>query len=628
MGLRGTIPKDVGNLSFLSFFDISENSFHGHLPGELGRLRRLKSIIFGFNEFSGKIPTSFRILTKLEFLLLSDNYFTGSIPRDIGYLPKLKILAISNNNISGFIPSTIFNISSLQRIELSNNNLSPSLPMDMCNNLSKLQGLYLSQNRLGGKLPTTLPKCTELQEISLSLNEFTGQIPQGIRNLSKLQLLYLGGNSLTGELPDTIFNISSLVEFDLSYNIVSGVLPKGLCRRNPRLEVIYLSSNRLTGNISSGLSHCKALKELDLSINNFTGSMPIDINDALCGAPQFHVRKCKSPKKSRKTEILLKYVVPPIASLVIVVAFLVGLLRCKNKSRQLPIQCDAPPGVTHRRISHQEILCSTNYLCEENLIGKGGLGSVYKGIFTDGMVASVKVFNLEQQGAFKSFNAECEALHNIRHRNLVKIISSCSKLDFKALVLQYMPNGNLDRWLYSHNYCLDIVQRLCIMIDVASAVEYLHHSCSTPVVHCDLKPSNILLDEDMVAHVSDFGIAKLLMENKSMAQTKTIGTIGYMAPEYGSAGIVSPMVDGYSYGILLMETFTRKKPTEDLFQGELSLKHWVCEAFPNEILEVADANLLRGEEEYFAATNNCLSSLLGLALECTADSPEERVHMN
>ncbi|XP_059665084.1 probable LRR receptor-like serine/threonine-protein kinase At3g47570 isoform X2 [Cornus florida] len=846
MGLRGTIPKDVGNLSFLSFFDISENSFHGHLPGELGRLRRLKSINFGFNEFSGKIPTSFRILTKLEFLLLSDNYFTGSIPRDIGYLPKLKILAISNNNISGFIPSTIFNISSLQRIELSNNNLSPSLPMDMCNNLSKLQGLYLSQNRLGGKLPISLPKCTELQEISLSFNEFTGQIPWGIGNLSKLQLLYLGGNSLTGklpdtifnisslvdldlsynklsgglpkglchrnprleftvlsqnqlggklpaslskctelrdislsfneftgqmpqgignlsklqvlhlsynnftgsipsdigylrklkvlyirnnsisgfipstifnisslqrigltnntlsgtlpvdmcnnlskleelhiarnqlggklptslpkctelrdialsyneftgqmpwgisnlsklhilylggnsltgELPDTIFNISSLVEFDLSYNKVSGVLPKGLCRRNPRLEVIYLSSNRLTGDISSGLSHCKALKELDLSINNFTGSMPIDINDALCGAPQFHVRKCKSPKKSRKTEILLKYVVPPIASLVIVVAFLVGLLRCKNKSRQLPIQCDLPPGVTHRRISHQEILCSTNYLCEENLIGKGGLGSVYKGIFADGMVAAVKVFNLEQQGAFKSFDAECEVLRNIRHRNLVKIISSCSNLDFKALVLQYMPNGNLDRWLYSHNYCLDIVQRLCIMIDVASAVEYLHHSCSTPVVHCDLKPSNILLDEDMVAHVSDFGIAKLLMENKSMAQTKTLGTIGYMAPEYGSAGIVSPMADVYSYGILLMETFTRKKPTEDLFQGELSLMHWVWESFPNEILEVADANLLREEEEYFAATNNCLSSLLGLALECTADLPEERVHMN
>ncbi|XP_059668829.1 probable LRR receptor-like serine/threonine-protein kinase At3g47570 [Cornus florida] len=253
-------------------------------------------------------------------------------------------------------------------------------------------------------------------------------------------------------------------------------------------------------------------------------------------------------------------------------AFPPGLdsLICKNKSRLLPIQCDSPPGVTHRRISHQEILCSTNYLSEDNLIGMGGLGSVYKGVFADGMVVAVKVFNLVQQGAFKSFNAE-----------------------------------------------------LCIMIDVASAVEYLHHSCSTPVVHCDLKPSNILLDEDMVAHVGDFGIAKLLMENKSMAKTKTLGNIGYMAPEYGSAGIVSPMADVYSYGILLMETFRRKKPTEDLFQGELSLKHWFCESFPNEILEVADANLLRGEEEYFAATNNLflvMSSSSSVSTATAADS--------
>ncbi|KAL8507859.1 hypothetical protein ACS0TY_018415 [Phlomoides rotata] len=134
-----------------------------------------------------------------------------------------------------------------------------------------------------------------------------------------------------------------------------------------------------------------------------------------------------------------------------------------------------------------------------------------------------------------------------------------------------MPNANLEKWLYSHNYFLDVNQRLDIMIDVASALEYLHHGYSTPIVHCDLKPSNVLLDEDMVAHVSDFGISKLLGEEQSTVLTNTLATLGYIAPEYGLEGLVSTRCDVYSYGVMLMETFTRKRPNDDMFGGDLSL---------------------------------------------------------
>lgn len=164
------------------------------------------------------------------------------------------------------------------------------------------------------------------------------------------------------------------------------------------------------------------------------------------------------------------------------------------------------------------------------MLGTGGFGSVFKGTLSDGTNVPIKVFNLQLEKAFKSFESECKVLCNIRHWNLVKIFSSCCNTDFKALVLEFMPNGNLENWLYSHNNFLNILQRLDIMIDVASAFEYLHHGHSTPVVHCDLKPSNILLDENMVAHVSDFGIAKLRGDEFSMTQTSTMATIGYMAP--------------------------------------------------------------------------------------------------
>nr|XP_004236659.2 probable receptor-like protein kinase At5g18500 [Solanum lycopersicum] len=134
-----------------------------------------------------------------------------------------------------------------------------------------------------------------------------------------------------------------------------------------------------------------------------------------------------------------------------------------------------------------------------------------------------------------------------------------------------MLNGTLDKWLYNHNFFLDMLQRLSIMIDVASAIDYLHNGYSTPVVHCDLKPSNVLLDNEMVGHVSDFGIAKLLGAGEDFVQTRTIATIGYITPEYGQDGIVSTSCDVYSFGIVIMEMFTRRRPSDEIFTGEMNI---------------------------------------------------------
>ncbi|XP_059637183.1 receptor kinase-like protein Xa21 [Cornus florida] len=263
---------------------------------------------------------------------------------------------------------------------------------------------------------------------------------------------------------------------------------------------------------------------------------------------------------------------------------------------------------------------ATDGFSESNLLGMGSFGSVYKGTLTDGKILAVKVFNLQQETAFKSFDTECIILRNIRHRNLTKVISNCSNFDFKALILEYMPNGSLEKWLYSHNYFLDILQRLDIMIDVMCALAYLHHDYSTCVVHCDLKPNNVLLDQDMVAHVSDFGIAKSLEKGESIALTKTLAAFGYIAP-------VSTRCDVYSYGIMLMETFTRKKPVDEIFTGGMSFKSWVNQSLPNAIIHVIDSNLLKPEEAHFPAKLQCLSSLMELAQNCSAESPQERINM-
>ena len=189
------------------------------------------------------------------------------------------------------------------------------------------------------------------------------------------------------------------------------------------------------------------------------------------------------------------------------------------------------PLATWRRTSYLDIQRATNGFDECNLLGKGSFGSVYKATLSDGTNVAIKVFHLQLERAFKSVDSECEILRNVRHRNLIKIISNCCNIDFKALVLEFMPNGSLEKWLYSHNYFLDIQERLNVMIDVGSALEYLHHGYSPSVVHCDLKPSNILLDKNMVAHVSDFGISKLLGDGENFeTRTMTMATVGYMAP--------------------------------------------------------------------------------------------------
>ncbi|XP_071905954.1 probable LRR receptor-like serine/threonine-protein kinase At3g47570 [Coffea arabica] len=212
----------------------------------------------------------------------------------------------------------------------------------------------------------------------------------------------------------------------------------------------------------------------------------------------------------------------------------------------------------------------TEGFSERNLIGMGAYGSVYKALINGSDVA-VKVFNLQIEGFY-----------------------------------------------------MDFLQRLDVMIDVASALDYLHNGYSIPVLHCDLKPSNVLLDENMVAHVSDFGNAKLLGMGESMSQTQTLATLGYMAPEYGSEGLISKKCDIYSFGIMSMETFTRRKPTNEMFSGDMSLKDWINASWPDTVSEVIDAHLMRLEKDLTGMVQHT-SLIMEVTFKCSAELPEERI---
>lgn len=227
---------------------------------------------------------------------------------------------------------------------------------------------------------------------------------------------------------------------------------------------------------------------------------------------------------------MLKYILPPFISAIILVIIAIIIIEKRKARNVTPEPVGASIGIAWRIISYNELVQGTNSFSETNLLGRGSSGSVFKGTLSNGLGIAVKVFNLELKSSTQRFEIESKILGSIRHRNLARVVGCCSTVDFKALILVYMPNESLDKWLYSDNYRLDLVQLLDIAIDVALALEHLHHGHTYPIVHCDVKPSNVLLDEDMTACLSDFGISKLFDEGEVVTHTKTIATIGYIAP--------------------------------------------------------------------------------------------------
>nr|WAU86964.1 birch protein [Betula platyphylla] len=639
--------SSLSNLAYLRTLDLSGNQLNDILPSSIGNLSTsLQKLYLDNCNIKSSIPRDIGNLSNLIALSLLFNELVGPIPITVGRLQMLQGLFLQGNRLEGHIPSDLCHLKSLFKLDLSSNKLSGDIPICM-DNLTSLGYLYLDVNKLSSTIPLNLWSVTNLLEVNLSSNSLSGSLPLEIGNTKALMKLDLSSNILSGDIPTTIGGLKNLVNLSLSCNGLEGSIPEsfgGLVS----LEFLDLANNNLSGEIPKSLEALSYLKYLNVSFNRLQGKIPVGgpfvhfsatsfmSNDGLCGSPRLQVPPCKegvSRSKKTATACILKYVLPTIGLTMLVVALILVWTRCRKRNAKLSMETKALPLTTWRIISQQELLQATEGLSAKNLLGKGSFGSVYQGTLSDGMVIAIKVFNLEVEGAFKSFDTECQVLRNIRHRNLVKIITTCSNMDFKAFVLEYMPNGNLEKWLYSQDHCLSFFQRLNIMIDVASALEYLHHGYSTPIVHCDLKPNNILLDEDMVAHVADFGIAKLLGDGDSLMHTMTLATIGYMAPgdvfslqlEYGSEGIVSTRGDVYSYGILLMETFTRKKPTDDMFAGEMSLKRWVEESSLLLVTKVVDEYLLKTERDY-ASMENCMSSIMGLALQCCAELHEQRIN--
>ncbi|XP_039144088.1 receptor kinase-like protein Xa21 [Dioscorea cayenensis subsp. rotundata] len=638
--LTGTIPSGIQRLVNLYDLRIPYCNLVGEIPDEIGKLASLQRLHLTGNKLTGQIPFSIGNLTLLNELYLFENYLEGPIPASIGELQQLRLLVLYGNRLNGSIPKEVFNLQYLsQQLDLANNLLEGPLPAEV-GGLNNLMRFIVYGNMLSGQIPTTLGQCEVMEYFSLGNNLFQGTIPHTISNMKGLKTLDLSRNKLSGAIPPSFGNLTVLEQVDLSDNDLSG----------PVLE---------------SFGDLKHLFYLNLSYNKLRGEVPVrgvygnstEIslfgNKELCGGiSELHLPACptiKAIKKSKRSYLWLKVVIPITVSAALILAlFALAYQKRKAKKESLNSHLEEQ----YPRVTYEELAKATEGFSSENLIGSGKYGSVYKGSLGDNQkMVAVKVFKLQERGASKSFLTECEALRSIRHRNLIKIITSCSSIDregrdFKALIFEYMPNGSLDQWLHpadselQQSNHLNLAQRLNIAIDIADALDYLHNSCQPPVVHCDLKPSNVLLDNDMAAHVGDFGLAKFLAEavSKSLQDSSSSiaikGTVGYVAPEYGAGGQVSTSGDVYSYGIMLLELLTGKRPTNDLFKDGMSLRKFVEAGDTSEQnMEIIDRTILsdvRGDEvtnNDIMKINECLVSVLNVGLACSDPSQRNRMNM-
>ncbi|GKC75082.1 kinase-like domain-containing protein [Tanacetum coccineum] len=458
-------------------------------------------------------------------------------------------------------------------------------------------------------------------------------------NILDLSYNYLSGNiSILGEC----IGLSTL---NLRGNIFQGIIPLSLSSL-AGLEVLDISHNNLSGKIPQFLDKWNSLEFLNLSFNDFEGQVPIVGvfanasafsvlgNNKLCGGLVIlELPKCKGKgrKKKRFPFFILVIVIAPALLIVLCCVYLL----CKKKRNSQPSQ--SLGNERFLKVSYSDLLKATDGFSRTNMIGEGGFSSVYKGILDsdDDKFVAVKVLHLQNRGAHKSFLAECEAWRNIRHRNLLKIITSCSSTDFqgndfKALVYEFMSNGSVHDWLHSsaNTSKLNLLQRINILRDVATALDYLHNRCQTTIVHGDLKPSNILLDADMVAHVGDFGLARLLGTDLNQnSSTGVKGTIGYAPPEYGIGSEMTSSGDVYSFGILLLEVMTGKKPTDGMFNEGLSLHKFAYMALPDHVIDVIDndAIVLQSTEANAKKVEECLIATIKIGVSCSLDSPPQRM---
>ncbi|KAK7814404.1 mdis1-interacting receptor like kinase 2 [Quercus suber] len=675
--LTGSIPEELESLRYLKVFQLIGNNLSGAIPASIGNMANLVDLQLSDNFFTGAIPPSIGNLSYLENLLLYENQLTGSIPASIGNMANLVDLQFSYNNLIGSLPQEITNLTNLRSLQLSENKFTGHLPQHLClgGSLEKFSAI---NNHLTGPIPKTLKNCSSLFRVRLDGNQLIGNITEAFGIHPNLNYIDLSDNHLYGELSSKWGQCRNLSSLKVSNNKISGSLPPGLSEASQlgslqslenldlswnmligeippqlgdmlRLEILYLSHNNLSGSMPSTFDDISSLTSIDISYNKLEGPIPnqkafreasdeaFRNNKGLCGNAT-GLKACPKPIQNpygkRGNKFVLKILIPVLAS-IFLIFIIVGVLRIscqrvKNtEAKPREIQNDEIFAIWSfdGKMVYENIIEATEEFDSKYCIGVGGYGSVYKAeLPTSQVVAVKKLHSLPNGEEFnqKTFISEIHALTEIRHRNIVKLYGFCSHPRHSLLIYEYLEGGSLVHLLNNEEQAkaFDWIKRGNVVKDVANALSYMHHDCSLPIIHRDISSKNVLLDLECVAHISDFGTARLLKPDSSN-WTSLAGTMGYMAPELAYTMEINEKCDVYSFGVLALEIIMGKHPGDLISSLSSSLPSSSTFTTHMPLNDVLDQRLS-------LPTNKVASDVLSIAkiaIACLQTIPQSRPTM-
>ncbi|KAF2928226.1 tyrosine-sulfated glycopeptide receptor 1 [Oryza sativa Japonica Group] len=671
--MGGQVSPEIGNLKQLEFFSLTINSFV-NISGMFWNLKgctSLTALLVSYNFYGEALPDAGWVgdhVRSVRVIVMQNCALTGVIPSWLSKLQDLNILNLSGNRLTGPIPSWLGAMPKLYYVDLSGNQLSGVIPPSLME-----MRLLTSEQAMAEFNPGHLI-------LMFSLNPDNGAANRQGRGYYQLSgvaaTLNFGENGITGTISPEVGKLKTLQVFDVSYNNLSGGIPPELTGLD-RLQVLDLRWNRLTGTIPSALNKLNFLAVFNVAHNDLEGPIPtggqFDAfppknfmgNPKLCGRAisvpcgnMIGATRDDDPDKHVGKRVLIAIVLGVCIGLVALVVFLGcvvitvrkvmsnGAVRDGGKgvevslfdsmselygdcSKDTILFMSEAAGEAAKRLTFVDILKATNNFSQERIIGSGGYGLVFLAELEDGARLAVKKLNGDMCLVEREFQAEVEALSATRHENLVPLLGFCIRGRLRLLLYPYMANGSLHDWLHERRaggagaapQLLDWRARLNVARGASRGVLYIHEQCKPQIVHRDIKSSNILLDEAGEARVADFGLARLILPDRTHVTTELVGTPGYIPPEYGQAWVATRRGDVYSFGVVLLELLTGRRPVEAASPPhgqQRELVRWVLQMrLQGRQAEVLDTRLSGGNEAQ-------MLYVLDLACLCVDSTPFSR----